>query len=138
MQAYVRAISCNNSFGPSSTIETIMTLSGAGCREEDQQVEESLNHDGVTTDYGTLSVYPNPNQGEFIMDLQMGDVSTQDVRIEVMNMLGQIVMTQITSISAGHLTEGIGLSETIASGNYMVRVVAGEKAIFNTRINISK
>ncbi len=138
IQVYVRANSCNNSFGPASDIQTITTLSGAGCREEDQQVEESLNHDGITNEFGTLSVYPNPNQGQFVMDLQMGDLTSQDVRIDVMNMLGQVVYTQITNISDGHITEGIALSESIASGNYMVRVMAGDKAVFNTRINISK
>jgi hypothetical protein len=137
MQVYVRANSCNGSFGPASDIQTIMTLS-VGCREEDQQQEESLTGAGVTTENGTLSLFPNPNPGQFNIDLQMGDVSNQEVRIEVMNMLGQSVLTQITSISGGHLTENVGMPANIASGNYMVRVLVGDKATFTTRVNISK
>lgn len=137
IQVYVRANSCNGSFGPASDIQSVTTLS-VGCREEDQQTEESLNNTGITTENGTLSLFPNPNAGEFNIDLQMGDVSTQDVRIEVMNMLGQIVQTQITSISGGHLTENVGMPTSITSGNYMVRVLVGEKTTFTSRVNISK
>ncbi|GDX53044.1 hypothetical protein LBMAG27_20910 [Bacteroidota bacterium] len=137
IQVYVRANSCNGSFGPASDIQSVTTLS-VGCREEDQQTEESLNNTGITTENGTLSLFPNPNAGEFNIDLQMGDVSTQDVRIEVMNMLGQIVQTQITSISGGHLTENVGMPSSITSGNYMVRVMVGEKTTFTSRVNISK
>ena len=139
IQVYVRANSCNGSFGPASTIQTVTLLSGVGCREEDQQSEEGMFDEGVTTENGTLSVYPNPNQGEFALDLQMSDITSQDVRIEVMNMLGQNVLTQITSINDGHLTEGVSLPADITSGNYMIRVYVGDnKAEFNTKINISK
>ena len=134
---YIRANSCNGSFGPASDIQTIQTLSGAGCRVEDQ-TEENILGAGVKTDNGTLSLFPNPNSGQFNIDLQTTDATTQDVRVEVMNMLGQIVLTQITSISNGHLTENVGMPSTITSGTYMVRVLVGEKTTFTDRVNISK
>ena len=135
---YVRANSCNGSFGPASDIQTITLLSGPGCREEDQQTEENLFGKGVTNEFGTLSLFPNPNSGLFNMDLQISNMTAQDVRVEVVNMLGQAVLTQITSINDGHLTESVDLPENITSGSYMVRVIVGDKAIFNSQVNISK
>ncbi|MEI7803193.1 MAG: T9SS type A sorting domain-containing protein, partial [Bacteroidota bacterium] len=137
IQVYVRANSCNGSFGPASDIVTTTTLS-VGCRDEEQGTEENLLSGGVVTDNGTLSLFPNPTPGQFNIDLQTVDLTTKEVRIEVMNMLGQTVLTQITSISGGHLTENVGMPSSISSGTYMVKVIVGDKATFNTRVNISK
>lgn len=137
IQVYVRANSCNGSFGPASDIQSVTTLS-VGCREEEQQTEETLFGDGITNEFGTLNLFPNPNSGQFNIDLQMSNMKAQDVRVEVMNMLGQTVLTQITSINDGHLTESVGMPENITSGSYMVRVIVGDKAIFNSQVNISK
>lgn len=135
--AYVRANACNGAFGLNSDIDTITTA----CRLEEGdelQPEESMFQNGITTEDGTIGVYPNPNQGNFQLDLQISDMTTLEVRIEVMNMLGQTVLTQISNMSDGHFNDNVMLPEGTSSGNYIIRVYAGTTAVFNTKVNISK
>ena len=136
-EMFVRSFSCNNSYGPSSNIVAITTLGPAGCRIDADEDTENLIHPIVNDENGSFSLFPNPSNGNFSIDITQTKAEDGEVIIEVMNMLGQNVLTQITSISGAHLTEGIMLPSTIAAGTYMVRVQVGEKTTYTTRVNIS-
>ncbi len=135
---YVRANSCNGAFGPSSNIETLSTQS-VGCREDEGTADDqNLIHPLTVTDDGTFSVFPNPNSGTFNVDITSVNNEDTEVRIEVMNMLGATVLTQIQTMSAGHLTQNVNLPDEAAAGNYMIRVLVGTKTVYTSSVNVSK
>ncbi|HEY1644761.1 MAG TPA: T9SS type A sorting domain-containing protein, partial [Candidatus Saccharimonadales bacterium] len=143
IQTFVQSIySCGGSvtYGPASQIATITTLSG-GCRD-DEDVQQTQESKPAVQQYSAdndevFSLYPNPNTGEFTVDLSRLSNNTDEVRIEVMNMIGQTVITQITGISGGHMRQFINLPNGTAAGTYIVRLTAG-KNVYTAKINVSK
>jgi hypothetical protein len=141
-QVFVRSVyNCNGfvTYGPSSQVETITTLS-SGCRDED--AEQPQENKPATQQYApdnseVFSLYPNPNTGKFVVDLSRLSMEEDAVRIEVINMLGQTVLTHLTSISGGHMSEYINLPGGTAAGTYIVRLTAG-KNVYTAKINVSK
>jgi len=63
-----------------------------------------------------LSIYPNPNNGRFTLDLN--SVSCKDARIEVINAQGQVIYMQTLDISKKHTVQ----LPLHISGIYSVRV----------------
>jgi hypothetical protein len=144
-EAYVRSIyDCTGyiALGAPSLLQTITTLS-SGCRDEDQdntvliEPEEPAVQITSPDNSEILSLYPNPNGGQFQIDISRISHAEEQVRIEVMNVIGQTVLTYISSIKDGHTNEMINLPSTTASGTYFVRVTVGEN-VYTTKVNISK
>ena len=141
MEVYVRSIySCTGyiTIGPASSTQTITTQS-AGCREEDETVTPDQPSTQVISSDNSeiLSLYPNPNGGQFMIDISRLGNEEQPVRIEVMNLVGQTLLTSISTVTDGHSNEMINLPASAASGTYIVRVMVG-KNVYTTKVNISK
>ena len=63
-------------------------------------------------------IFPNPNSGHFFMNGTLKE--SQDVLIEVRNLLGQVVLTKnLTQVS--EIQESIEL-EHVPNGNYFVSI----------------
>lgn len=75
-----------------------------------------------------VSVYPNPNQGEFTLTLD--NITGDDIAIEIYNELGAIAYSEsITSMnSVGYMQKNINLSE-LSEGIYILRVISDNKAV---------
>lgn len=73
-----------------------------------------------------LSVFPNPTDGKFVIELELSDEITSDATIEVINLLGQVMQSQKTSIVKGKLQEEIQFSNEEAEGMYLVKVTTNE------------
>jgi hypothetical protein len=139
---FVRSLyNCNGflTFGPPSQTLDITTKS-AGCREEETPQPEE-NKPAVqqysSDNQEVFSLYPNPNNGEFMVDLSRLSTEEDAVRIEVINMIGQTVITHLTTISGGYMNEFINLPTGTAAGTYFVRLTAG-KNVYTSKINVSK
>jgi hypothetical protein len=52
-------------------------------------------------------------------------------------MLGQTVLTNLTSISGSHMSEYINLPNGTSAGTYIVRLTAG-KNVYTAKIDISR
>jgi hypothetical protein len=114
------------------------------------------NYDNGTTDAGFLScipvrvenpptaesesnlkIYPNPNNGQFILDLDLREDNTVQVDIQILNMLGQSVYRDRTAAIDGKLREEVKFENNLTGGNYMLRVNAGDK-IFSQQVIYQK
>jgi hypothetical protein len=74
-----------------------------------------------------LTLYPNPNNGVFIVELNIGEANTDPVDIQVLNMLGQAVYMDRTAAIDGKIMKEVKISEEMPSGNYLVRVKCGDQ-----------
>ncbi|GDX47356.1 hypothetical protein LBMAG25_01740 [Bacteroidota bacterium] len=128
---YVSSVSCNGYISPASSILTF-TTGGPGCREEEAETVEAVNAHGEG-----INIFPNPTDGNFSVSVNSNDLSAQEVRIEVMNAIGQIMVTNITNMTGGNLIEGIQLDNSVASGVYFVRVHVG-KNVYVNRLVLSR
>ncbi len=87
----------------------------------------------ITNKANTISLFPNPNNGTLVLS---GKVSSDDVSIEVTDMLGQIVYRSKVTPQNGTLNEQINLGHNIANGSYLLRVNSGnENEVFRFVIN---
>jgi hypothetical protein len=109
----------------SVTIGSVVTLAG-----ESSSI--------ATQGDGTISLYPNPNNGEqlFISLTELGaEVST--VNVDIYDMTGKRVAAHTIAVAEGFLNTALDLNGEVASGLYMVNITAGEHT-YNERLVIQK
>lgn len=75
----------------------------------------------LSTGNNSLSLFPNPNTGDFTLSGQLANNSNSEVSMEVSNMLGQIVYKGKTTPVNGAIKAQIVL-EGVSSGTYLLRV----------------
>ncbi|MCB9065820.1 MAG: SBBP repeat-containing protein [Chitinophagales bacterium] len=97
----------NNPCGPDTTLSN----------------EETILYYGNVNNINTsnLSIYPNPNKGEFIIK---GDIPTDidQLTIEAYNNTGQVIYRNIATTADGYLNAGIHLPNNIPTGVYRLRI----------------
>jgi len=76
---------------------------------------------GEFSQSGQFSLYPNPNNGEFTVSLR---TASENVGIEVFDIRGRAVYTQLFKNVGGVLNQSINLS-SVQSGMYLVKVSSG-------------
>lgn len=74
---------------------------------------------------GNIKLVPNPNTGSFVIKGAVAINGNETVKLEVTNMLGQIVYNGNATISNGNLDERIDLNNTLANGMYILNITAG-------------
>lgn len=79
----------------------------------------------VTFEENPLLIYPNPNQGRFIVE---GDLPGGESTLEVRNQLGQLVMQREVKHRGGLFHEEIDLQST-PNGMYFIRLQRGESRL---------
>jgi len=77
-----------------------------------------------------LSVYPNPNNGEFTV--QFNTLNNQEVKLEVYNVLGELIVSENNAVTSGLNTLNVNIQEQ-TKGIYFVKVVSGEN-MFTTKV----
>ncbi|MDX5320768.1 MAG: PKD domain-containing protein [Bacteroidota bacterium] len=77
----------------------LFTKNADNCMNESQQVINILrtNLTGIDLD-ATLSLYPNPNKGQFVVELEGADFA--DVSLSVVNALGQQIVFESSAIQS--------------------------------------
>jgi hypothetical protein len=73
-----------------------------------------------------LTVQPNPNNGDFIVNGSVGLVSVGEASIKVTNMLGQVVYTGILHIANNTISQQVSLSHLMANGVYIANITINE------------
>ncbi|MBX2906403.1 MAG: T9SS type A sorting domain-containing protein [Taibaiella sp.] len=73
-----------------------------------------------------FSLFPNPNDGNFRLTGKLAAASNDEVKYEVVNVLGQVVMKGSAKAVNGNVDTKVVLGSNTASGTYMLRVVSGE------------
>ena len=74
-----------------------------------------------------LNLYPNPNSGQFVIELKLDDDVNTEADIQIMNALGQNIYLERTAIVNGELFNPVKFDGAISDGNYFVRVIVGNK-----------
>jgi len=74
----------------------------------------------------SIQVFPNPNTGEFVIEMNVP--GTQDVEIRIVNMLGQEVFTKQLGNISGTYREQVGLKKQ-PSGVYRLQIMANDHTV---------
>lgn len=73
----------------------------------------------------SFSVYPNPAADRFTISLTSNNSSAEDATIELINPLGQVVLTEKATLNEGELNKSISIAQQFSWGLYHVRVIIG-------------
>jgi hypothetical protein len=96
----------------------------------------NVNCSGAGSQTGLMSVFPNPSNGGNVNVMLQGLGSEQQVLLVLVNVLGQVVYSQVTvSDNNGQMLEVIDLSPKIAPGLYTI-IGSSNNGIYNHKIII--
>lgn len=76
--------------------------------------------------FDELNVYPNPGKGEFTISGQLP--SSEDVTIELVNMLGQALQPAVQISNTTSFTQRMDISQ-VANGVYFIRIMAADSNV---------
>ena len=112
-----------------STTYTVIGTSAAGCESEafatsSLTVNLCVGINNQNMDLGGVSIYPNPNNGEFTIEL----VSLNNTYITITNVLGQIIKTQ-----KAELMNQINLN-SFEKGVYFISVIDNNQSVYRGSI----
>jgi hypothetical protein len=118
---FLRSVGCNSAVSASTSVVNI-TASGPGCRtEEVDPIEENNDNITATNSDMSMTLYPNPNNGEFNVLITSSNEEATPVMIEVINLMGQVVATSIAPEHSGISDIHISIPGGVASGVYILR-----------------
>ncbi len=79
-------------------------------------------------DHGTLSIWPNPNNGEqFTLALSGLDANDDHIDLVIFDAFGKEVMTHVYPASDGEVNTTIDFKRALTEGVYVVRIDDGKK-----------
>lgn len=81
-----------------------------------------LDVPAVSAGDNSLTMFPNPNTGTFMLTGDLKDNAGEAVTMEVSNMVGQIVYTGTLSPNNGKVNEQVILGNDLTPGNYILKV----------------
>jgi hypothetical protein len=76
----------------------------------------------------SVNIFPNPAHKHVTLKIQ-SVMPSLEIKISIINILGQEIYSQAANLVDGKLTEVIRLHENIASGIFTVRMLYGQKTI---------
>ncbi len=121
----VMSVACNGATSSYSNMQTIQT---SACREELQSEADATITQSKDE---AVNIYPNPTQGQFWVYAGSRDNREQMVKIELVNPIGQVVQTDLSTMTGGHMEQLINTPSGIATGIYFVRVSVGSSVYVN-------
>lgn len=102
-------------------VYTVVFTDSAGCTFYDTITVFISGGVEENTFPGEVSLYPNPNGGEFTLSLDMHGMA--EVRIELFNVLGEKVSDRVQPVSGN---TNVHFDLELASGRYMMRLSTSE------------
>lgn len=85
-----------------------------------------------------VKVYPNPNNGLFILEINMANaVESEQVKIELVNAVGQVVYRKLVSENNGYVNEHVELESNVPIGIYFLQITVGNQ-VETTRMMLTK
>lgn len=93
--------------------------------------------DNAYLTFNELKLYPNPNNGKFIIAGEYTANGTQTAKIAIINTVGQVIYNEEVAAHSGKLYHEINLEGKCAAGVYMMRIdINGQQEV--RRFNISQ
>jgi hypothetical protein len=71
-----------------------------------------------------ISIFPNPNNGNFNVRGMLTNISDEVVTIEVLDMTGQLVYKTNSASAHGKINEPVQLKEALSNGTYILKLHA--------------
>jgi hypothetical protein len=75
----------------------------------------------------SLKLYPNPSNGQFIIELNLVDKINAGAEIQLIDLNGKTVQTENSEVNNGRLQMTMNVSSALARGIYLVRITAGDR-----------
>ena len=82
----------------------------------------ALSTSSLTASANSLTLFPNPNTGSFILSGTLSTVTNKEVTLEVTDMLGRKIYTGTATPDNGTIRTEIKLDNDISAGTYLLRV----------------
>lgn len=76
----------------------------------------------VTINVADLAVFPNPNSGTFTIKGDLGNAITENVNVEITDMLGKVIYRNVILANKGVINDRLMLDGTVANGMYLINV----------------
>ncbi len=113
-----------NGCGSRSATKTVSVLSIADCSH--------TNINGTAINRHNLKIYPNPNNGIFVLSGTIDVTTDTEVPMEIMDLLGRKIYSGNLTPDNGAVNERFELKDSIASGVYLLTIhTSAGKIIFN-------
>jgi hypothetical protein len=87
--------------------------------------------EAVEKSAAALKLYPNPSNGQFMVDLQIGERINATARLQLIDITGRIVYSQSANVNNGVLQKKVLISSMLSSGIYTVEIIANGKSYFS-------
>jgi hypothetical protein len=87
-------------------------------------VSSSIITSAIAANNSTLSLYPNPTKGQFVVELNVGEKINTNAKIQLVDFTGRTVQTENAELNDGSLKKTVNISSALAKGIYMVRIMA--------------
>ncbi len=71
------------------------------------------------------TIKPNPNNGSFIIEGTLADISENSMKMEITDMLGRSVYNQVVRVVNGKVNQTVVLDNSLANGVYLLSVTTG-------------
>jgi len=71
----------------------------------------------------SLSLIPNPNVGSFVINGKVQNATATDAQMEVTDILGKPVFTDVVKVDNGTINKSIQLGANIPSGDYLLKII---------------
>jgi len=81
----------------------------------------------VAASPSTLSLYPNPTNGQFVVELNVADKINTVAKIQLTDLTGKTVQTENAEISYGSLKKTMNITSALSKGIYTVRITVNGK-----------
>ncbi len=120
------------------TYKVIVTASN-GCSKTSggKKVTKSCKEDVVQLLLSSFTLYPNPSDGWFMVELELQNNFSGTASLVVANTLGQNIFKQEIPVTGGRLTEKLYLGKEISAGMYVVKVIV-DNEVFTAQMVINK
>ena len=120
------AAKCGNtwtSYADASSFKTLTVLAKSINTES-----QPLN--AVEEKSSVLKLYPNPSNGQFIVDLHLAERINGTGKLQLIDIMGRTVYVGSATINSGVLQKKVSISSLLSSGIYTVEIIANGKSYF--------
>ncbi|MDP1747020.1 MAG: T9SS type A sorting domain-containing protein, partial [Bacteroidota bacterium] len=104
----------------------LKTLSGSRIMEN-EMTNDTTQENTILENKVEMIVYPNPNTGQFNLELCIDDLQEKNVVIEVTNSFGIVIYKKQPQKIKGCIKETIELESSLPVGVYIMKVIIDDK-----------
>ena len=79
------------------------------------------------TEGSSIEIFPNPNNGDFTLNMDFGNEKSGSATLEILNSVGQRIYSDDVAINLGEITKRILLDKRNIDGQYIFRIITGEQ-----------